>query len=64
MKEDHFSKGEIPAEESANLQNSAVDTVIGNTETKKHNELYILRTLKATIKRENLSLWKKGSTEE
>ena len=37
---------------------------MGSTEPKKHNELYILRTLKATIKRENLSLWKKGSTEE
>ena len=62
MKEDHFSsKGELPAEDSAI---SAVDAVLGSTEPKKHNELYILRTLKATIKRENLSGWSKGSKEE
>ena len=64
MKEDYFSKGEVPAEDSANAQNTSVDTVLGSTEPKKHNELYILRTLKATIKRENLSGWNKESTEE
>ena len=64
MKEDHFSKGVLPTEDSANSQNVAVDTVLASSEPKKHNEMYILRTLKATIKRENLSLWKKGSTEE
>jgi len=41
-----------------------VDTALTGTEPKKHNELYILRKLKASIKRENLSGWKTGSIEE